>query len=97
MHLMLSYKTEDKNAEIKALIDSGAKGRFISSNFTKTLGKRWNRLKKPIKVYNVDGTLNKTAYITHSVLFEYQSRDKMFCKEFLISSLGKENLILGLP
>ncbi|EEC00093.1 hypothetical protein MPER_00033, partial [Moniliophthora perniciosa FA553] len=93
----LLYKVGNKNAEIKALIDSGAGGRFISSDFAKTLGKWWNKLSKPIKVYNVDGTPNKTAMITHSILFEYSLGTKTFCEEFLISGLGKEKLILGLP
>ncbi|EEB88998.1 hypothetical protein MPER_12960 [Moniliophthora perniciosa FA553] len=97
IHLSLMYKVGNKNAEIKALIDSGAGGRFISLDFAKTLGKRWNKLRKPIKVYNVDGTPNKTAMITHSVLFEYSSGTKTFCEEFMISGLGKEKLILGLP
>ncbi|EEB88780.1 hypothetical protein MPER_13203 [Moniliophthora perniciosa FA553] len=35
--------------------------------------------------------------ITHSVLFEYSSGTKTFCEEFMISGLGKEKLILGLP
>ncbi|EEB94503.1 hypothetical protein MPER_06672 [Moniliophthora perniciosa FA553] len=87
IHLSLMYKIGNKNAEIKALIDSGAGGRFISPDFAKTLGKRWNKLRKPIKVYNVDGTPNKTAMITHFVLFKYSSGTKTFCEEFMISGL----------
>ncbi|EEB92722.1 hypothetical protein MPER_08729 [Moniliophthora perniciosa FA553] len=54
MHLPISYNVGDKTVETKALIDSGAGGRFISFDLAKKLGRTWDKLEKPIKVFNVD-------------------------------------------
>ncbi|ESK86780.1 hypothetical protein Moror_15158 [Moniliophthora roreri MCA 2997] len=50
-----------------------------------------------IKVFNVDGTPNKTAWITQSVTAKYVIGTKKMTNTFLISGLGKEEIILGLP
>ena len=46
-----------KTAETKALIDSGAKGKFIDGTIVNW--RNVTRLKKPITVRNVDGTHNE--------------------------------------
>uniref|UniRef100_A0A0W0G5H8 Reverse transcriptase domain-containing protein n=1 Tax=Moniliophthora roreri TaxID=221103 RepID=A0A0W0G5H8_MONRR len=55
------------------------------------------RLPENIQVFNVDGTPNKTAWITHSVTATYQFGTKDLTDTFLLSGLGKEDVILGLP
>ncbi|EEB92947.1 hypothetical protein MPER_08468 [Moniliophthora perniciosa FA553] len=97
MHIPISYNVGNKTVETKALIDSGAGGRFISFDLAKKLGRTWDKLEKPIKVYNVDGTPNKTDRITHSVLFEFETNGRKFYENLLISGLGSEELIFGLP
>ncbi|ESK83579.1 reverse transcriptase-rnase h-integrase [Moniliophthora roreri MCA 2997] len=56
-----------------------------------------DRLPKNIQVFNVDGTLNKTAWITHSAMATYSIRPKMLMDTFLLSGLGKEDVIFRLP
>uniref|UniRef100_A0A0W0G2E2 Putative reverse transcriptase-rnase h-integrase n=1 Tax=Moniliophthora roreri TaxID=221103 RepID=A0A0W0G2E2_MONRR len=97
MHIPLKYKVGTKIIETKALLDSGAGGRFISTELTQTLGKRWIRLPEKIWVFNVDGTANKTAWITHVVELEFQIAGKEFRENFMISGIGDEEMILGLP
>uniref|UniRef100_A0A0W0GFP5 Putative reverse transcriptase-rnase h-integrase n=1 Tax=Moniliophthora roreri TaxID=221103 RepID=A0A0W0GFP5_MONRR len=97
MHIPLQYKVGTKNIETKALLDSGAGGRLISVKLAQTLGKKWIQLPEPIKVFNVDGTANKTAWITHIVELEFLITGKEFRENFMISGIGDEEMILGLP
>jgi len=48
-----------KTTETKALIDSGAKGKFVDSSLVDW--KEVHHLKKTIPVHNIDGTHNKAG------------------------------------
>ncbi|ESK84297.1 hypothetical protein Moror_3748 [Moniliophthora roreri MCA 2997] len=61
------------------------------------LGLERTLLSHRIKVFNVDGTPNKTAWITQLVTAKYVIGTKQMTDTFLISGLGKEEVILGLP
>ncbi|ESK82715.1 hypothetical protein Moror_5697 [Moniliophthora roreri MCA 2997] len=65
--------------------------------FARTLGKKWIQLPERIRVFNVDGTTNKTAWITHVVELEFQIAGKTFRENFMILGIGDEDMILGLP
>ena len=52
---------------VEGLLDSGASGKFIDSDFARDIHAEKKNLKKPIKVYNVDGTPNKRGTITQYV------------------------------
>ena len=62
--LLLCKQSRNKNVETKALLDTGAGGKFIDQNFVLQNNLRTHKLAKPITVYNVDGTENKTGTIT---------------------------------
>ncbi|ESK89161.1 pro-pol protein [Moniliophthora roreri MCA 2997] len=96
MHIPLKYKVGMENIKTKALLDSGAGGRFISLKITRTLGKKWIQLPERVRVFNVDRTANKTAWITHVVELEFQIEGKEFRENFMISGIGDEDMILGL-
>ena len=62
MYLPMKISSErQKGIEIveEGFLDCGATGKFIDQNYTKDKGLKTEPLKEPIKVYNVDGTLNK--------------------------------------
>jgi len=50
-----------------ALLDSGATGLFIDRGFVHRNGLKTRALDQPIKVYNVDGTLNQGGSITEEI------------------------------
>jgi len=52
---------------VEALLDSGATGLVISSEFTKKQGFKLKKLERPMNVRNVDGLLNKEGPIEHTV------------------------------
>ncbi|ESK85492.1 hypothetical protein Moror_10110 [Moniliophthora roreri MCA 2997] len=94
MHIPLSYNDE---IGTNALLDSGAGGLFISPEKAMKLGLERKQLLHRIKVFNVDGTANKTAWIMQLVMAQYTIGTKRMTDTFLISGLGKEEVILGLP
>uniref|UniRef100_A0A0W0FB59 CCHC-type domain-containing protein n=1 Tax=Moniliophthora roreri TaxID=221103 RepID=A0A0W0FB59_MONRR len=97
MHIPLSYNNEIGKVGTNALLDSGAGGLFMSPEKALKLGLERTKLPHRIKVFNVDGTANKTAWITQSVTAQYTIGMKEMMDTFLISGLGKEEVILGLP
>ena len=52
---------------MKALLDSGATGLFMSKGLAKRQGFKLEKLNKPIKVRNIDRSNNKGGAITHEV------------------------------
>jgi len=56
-----------KGVAVEALLDSGATGLVISSEFAKKQGFKLKKLDRPIYVRNVDSSLNKEGPIKHMV------------------------------
>jgi len=52
---------------VEALLDSGATGLVMSSEFTKRQDFKMKRLERPMQVRNVDGSFNKEGPIEHTV------------------------------
>jgi len=50
---------------VRALLDSGATGLFMNTTFAKEKGFKMERMRKPLMVKNVDGTINVGGAITH--------------------------------
>ena len=95
--LISSEKDKGRTVETKALLDTGAGGKFIDQNFILANGIRTSKLDKPIMVYNVDGTKNKTGTITHYVNVNLQIREKKTAHRLMVTGLGKQKVILGFP
>jgi hypothetical protein len=81
----------------KALIDSGAGGNFIDTHAVERLNLTQIRLSRPIVVRNVDGTQNSNGTITHRTQVDADVAGRPQCLSLLITKLGNQNLILGLP
>ncbi|ESK81446.1 hypothetical protein Moror_15818 [Moniliophthora roreri MCA 2997] len=97
MHIPLVYNNKIGTVGTNALLDSRAGGLFMSPEKASKLGLERTKLPHRIKVFNVDGTANKTAWITESVTATYDIGTKHLTDTFLISGLGTEDVILGLP
>jgi len=82
---------------VKALLDSEVTGLFMNTTFAKEKGFKMEKLKKPLLVQNVDGTINVGGAIIHQV------KCNMFFKGYIerarvdMCNLGKMELILGMP
>jgi len=82
---------------VKALLDSGATGLFMDTTFAREKGFKIDKIKNPLLVKNVDGTVNVGGAIT------YQVKCNIFFKEHVervrmdVCNLGKIEVILGMP
>ena len=83
--------------DTKALVDCGAGGTFIDQQFCTKLRLPTSPLNEPLKVLNVDGTPNQEGMITHFTRIPLTINGRTKKTKLLITGLGKESIILGLP
>ena len=95
--LLSSKQNGKKNVKTKALLDTGAGGKFIDQNFVLRNDLRTHKLAKPITIYNVDGTENKTGTITQYVDVNLQIGNRTTAMKLLVTGLGCQKIILGFP
>jgi len=97
MKVGLEKLESHEGVAVKALLDSGAMGLFMDTAFVKEKGFRMEKMKKPLLVKNMDGTVNVGGAITHQV------ECNMFFKRHIervrmdVCNLGKTEVILGMP
>jgi hypothetical protein len=68
---------------------------FIDQNFARNF--KINYLDKLVKAYSVDGTENKQGTISSYVNLKFNLGDQTFNKQFYVTGLGKQKVILGFP
>ena len=83
MKVRLEKLENHEGVAVRALLDSGATGLFIDTTFTQEKGFKMEKLKKPLLVRNIDGTVNAGGAITHQV------KCNMFFKGHVLS-IGSE-------
>jgi len=69
MKVGLEKLKNHKGVAVKALLDSGATGLFIDMTFAREKGFKMEKMKYPLLVKNVDGTVNVGGAITHQVKY----------------------------
>ncbi len=84
-------------AEREVLVDSGATDNFISKNLLHRLKIGYLLVENPIKIWNVDGTHNQDGAISHFTDLQMHTGTKTKTLRFLITNLGKDEVILGYP
>ena len=67
MKIRLERIDTQEGITVEALLDSGATGLVISSEFAKKQGFKLKKLERPINVRNVDGSFNKEGPIENTV------------------------------
>jgi hypothetical protein len=82
---------------VQALLDNGAAGSFADRCFIHNNGLKTCILPMPIKVYNVNGTLNQGGSITEEITFMMLYKRHKKKAMFKVCDLGRESLIIGLP
>ncbi len=90
----IRIETDHNTEKTHALVDCGAEGLFID----KSIAHKWKRQPiNPIKVRNVDGTLNIEGEINEKCLITFDMNGRNMTEWFLVSALGSRKMILGLP
>jgi hypothetical protein len=99
LSLKVEIQTTD-TADVKgvsALLDSGATGLFIDSEFVRENRIATRTLTRPIALYNVDGTANEAGAIREVVDLILRFRNHSERALFAVTSLGKQKMLLGYP
>jgi hypothetical protein len=86
-----------KRAETIALVDSGAMENFMNLFYAKWLKLPIKRLPQPRKLYNVDGTENKSRELQFYTDLQVRNGRQTHSLRFFLSDLGEHKAILGYP
>ncbi|KAI5115588.1 hypothetical protein M0805_009435 [Coniferiporia weirii] len=97
MKIPITIVVHNQNVSTNALIDSRAEGKFIDAKFVIKHRIPTKPLAHPIHVRNVDGTPNQHGTITRFTWRLIKIGRRSITTTFLVTSLGKEDVILGLP
>jgi len=81
---------------VRVLLDSGAIGLFIDTTFARKKGFKMEKLKKPLLVRNVDGTVNVGGAIMHQVECNIFFKGHVERARMDVCNLGKTEVILGM-
>ena len=97
MKIGLKRIDKQEGIMVEALLDSGAMGLVMSSEFTRKQRFKLKKLERPMHIRNVDGLLNKEGPIEHTVKVNiYYQRHR---KRTEINVIGGQKwmVILGMP
>ena len=96
MKVGLEKLESHEGVAVKALLDSGATGLFMDTTFAREKGFRMERMKNPLLVKNVDGTVNVGGAITHQVECNMFFKGHVERVRMDVCNLGKTEVILGM-
>ena len=82
---------------VEALLDSGATGLVISSEFARKQGFKLKRLERPMQVRNVDRLFNKEGLIENTVEVNIYYKGHVERTEIDVIGVQKWLVILGMP
>ena len=82
---------------VEALLDSGATGLVMSSEFAKKQGFKLKKLERPMNVRNVDGSFNKEKQIENTVEVNIYYQGHRERTEIDVIGGQKWTVILGIP
>jgi hypothetical protein len=89
--------SRSKRAEAVALLDSGAMENFMNLEYAKFLQLPIQHLKEPRKLYNINGTPNKSSELQYFTDLQVQTGMQRSTLQFFLSNLGENKVILGYP
>jgi len=97
MRVGLEKLESHERIAVKALLDSGATDLFMDMTFAREKGFKMEKLKNPLLVRNVDGTVNARGAIMYQVECNMFFKGHMERARMDICNLGKTEVILGMP
>ena len=95
--ILCESQRNEKTVETQTLINSGAGGNFLHHDFANKHRINLLPLDTPIIPWNFNGTLNIGGKITHYVYVDILFDDQKIGTKLLVTNIGKNDLILGLP
>ena len=91
-HISIILKGRNRSCRTAAMVDSGATALFIGEAFARHHKMFLEPLAKPIKLLNIDGTLNQAGSIHYKMrlILRTGTKEKKF--EFLVTDCGPETV-----
>ena len=86
-----------KGRTVRALLDCGATGLFMSKGLAQKRGYRLIKLDRPLQMRNIDGTNNSGGAIMYEVEVNMFYKGHVERVQMDVCELGKTNVILGIP
>ena len=80
-----------------AIIDCGTMGNFIDPGLTSLTDFPLQKLERPIKAYNVDGTTNPKGNIIWETTVNLHFPKHTENTHLMVLNLGRKQIILGMP
>ena len=96
-HISIPLRGRKRIVKSSAMVDSGTTSLFISDKFMARNCMLKEPLERKIVLHNINGTLNKAETIKDKVSLYLCIRDQERKWDFLVTDLGPEDVILGLP
>jgi len=97
MKVGLEKLESHEGVAVKTLLNSGATGLFMDTTFAKEKEFKMEKIKRPLLVKNVDGTVNVGRAIMHQVECNMFFKTHVERVRIDICNLGKTEVILGMP
>ena len=97
MKVELEKLDNHKGVAVRTLLDNRAIGLFMDTTFAREKRFKMEKLKKPLLVRNVDGTVNVRRAIMYQVEYNIFFKEHVERARMDICNLGKTEVILGMP
>jgi len=97
MKVGLEKLDNHKGVAVRILLDNRATGLFMDTTFAREKRFKMEKLKKPLLVRNVDGTVNVRGAIMYQIECNIFFKGHMERARMDICNLGKTEVILGMP
>jgi len=96
MKMRLEKLENHKGVVVRALLDSGAMDLFMDTTFAQEKGFKIEKLKKPLLVRNVDGTINAGGAIIYQIEYNMFFKGHVERTRIDVCNLEKTEVILGI-
>lgn len=95
-HIPIMLQGRNRFQEVTGMLDSGASTLFLNKLFVNKHKVTTQKLAKPIKVFNINGTLNKAGMITEVAVLNLEAGEHKEKAVFTVMDIGPENIIIGI-
>jgi predicted aspartyl protease len=95
-NLATQLQQDVRKIQTVSLLDSGAYSCFINHKFVKQFNLETRSLGREIRVFNADATENKKGVINQYVRCQITIGDHTHWQPFLVTDIGRQNIILGM-
>jgi len=97
MNIGIERVDNHKGVSVKALLDSKAMGMFADRKFIEKNSFKLEKLERPVKVRNIDGTENSRGLVTHEIKVNVYYQGHVKRMKLDICHLGRTKVILDMP